>query len=1037
MSKLYRYLTTVPKPADKNYKKFWEEEEKKVLEGVNIDGFQFSGWLYWHINHWVINMDDLLPNGEIVSKPGNPLLRDNELLINEALLKAEDHENPNTQERKRKGLVILGLRQMGKDLANSCKLYTDTGPITIGDCKVGDKIFDESGNKTTIIGKYPQGVKPIYTLRLLDGRVIECGLEHNWYVWDRVNKKYFVKTTEELIKNYRSYRNSWKARSNPYEYRYYIDTAEPIKHSIKDTRIVPYILGLWLGDGHSATSGFTNTDAAIIDYIYEYASNHNLKVRKSGISYFLSAKNKSYKNELLENLKFYDLLNNKHIPDIYLRNHEVLRFELLRGLMDSDGWCDKDGTIGFTTTNVTLADNFEELCRGLGVVVTRSIKYPTCIYKGEISYGMAAHTFNIFTDYPIFKLSRKLGNMGRSKKRYKDRVPIVSIEYKYSGETTCIEVDNKSHLFLTDGYTITHNTTFESSYSGRSGVIFKGSQNLILGTTLGDLNNITQNIDFGLLNCTPWFRTPRITRDWDSERVQLGFKDKKGDNQIWSQYVIRNTAGGKKTEAGAGTTIKSVVYDEIGKDDFIQAFIAIKPAMVGRFGYRAVPILVGTGGSFEKGEDAKNLFFKPSAHNMVEFTQSDGRVTGLFMPGTLRQDCKYSTTLGHWLLETGRLKHIPEGSELFSIPIEATDEALALKTILAERDAALLDPDPKAWLKQVMYYPLTPEEVFLTDTNNSFPIQAIERHIADLKENYKPQCVELYREPDGSVTWRFSEKRIISQFPIDRTTITDAPVVIYEEPIKGLPYATYVCGIDPYNQDVASGTSPSLGSVYIFKRMYDALGNFQNSIVASYTGRPKTLKEFYEICEMIIDMYNAVALPENEGSIIQYFIQKHKEHVLFDSPALTRYINPTSSTQSRQKGLAATTPNQKHYMKLMVEYTIEEMINEAEKSIQANLGVRRIPDLMLLEEMKQYRGKNSNTQRGVHDGNFDRICAFGHCLTLANYLDRDYPIFGFRQKEEQVKRANIPFSPFPLHERDDSNPHIISPFSIQKIYRSF
>lgn len=699
--KLYKNIKNKPPaPEDpKYYEKlsqaeydFWKEEDKKVLEGVNIDGYQFSGWLYWHINHWCINMDEQLPNGEIVSRAGTPLLRDNELIINEALLQAEDFFNPDVQNRKRKGLVILGLRQMGK-------------------------------------------------------------------------------------------------------------------------------------------------------------------------------------------------------------------------------------------------------------------------------------------------------------------------------------------------------TTFESSYSGRSGVIFKGSQNLILGTTQGDLNNITQNIDFGLLNCTPWFRTPRITRDWDSERVLLGYKTAagSGDNIVWSTYVIRNTAGGKKTEAAAGTTIKSVVYDEIGKDDFIQAFIAAKPAMIGRFGYRAVPILVGTGGSFEKGTDAKNLFFKPAAHNLVEFTQPDGRVTGLFMPGTLRQDCKYKTTLGQWLLDTGRLQSIPPDSELFMVQMEATDEEAALEIINKSREAVLMDPDPKAWLKEVMYYPLTVDEVFLTDSNNSFPIKQIDKHQLDLKENYTPRLVDLKREPDGSVSFSNSQKKLITQFPVDRATITDAPFVIYEEPIKGLPYATYVCGIDPYNQDQSQGAS--LGSLYIFKRMYNPVGEFQNSIVASYTGRPRTLKEFYEICEMAMELYGAIGLPENEGSIVQYFVQRQKEHLLFDSPALTRYINASSTTAMRQKGLAATTPNQKYYMKLMVEYTIEKMGGE-ESDILNNLGLKRIPDIMLLEEMKQYRGKTEGTQRGVHDGNFDRICAFGHTITLAAYLDREYPILGFVTKEEKVRRQPQIHSPFPLHERDKGFGGVISPFNLKSPFRS-
>ena len=204
---------------------------------------------------------------------------------------------------------------------------------------------------------------------------------------------------------------------------------------------------------------------------------------------------------------------------------------------------------------------------------------------------------------------------------------------------------------------------------------------------------------------------------------------------------------------------------------------------------------------------------------MVEFIQPDGRATGLFMPGTLRQDCKYRTTLGQWLLDTGRMTYIPPGSELFDTPMEATDETKAHDIIMRSREAAMLDEDPKVWLKEVMYYPLTIDEVFLTDSNNPFPLKQLDKHIVNLKENYKPQYIDLIRNPDKTVGFKNSEKRIITQFPIQRSTLTEAPCVMYEPPISNLPYATYVAGIDPYNQDTSSESSPSLGSIYIMKRM--------------------------------------------------------------------------------------------------------------------------------------------------------------------------------------------------------------------------
>lgn len=599
---------------------------------------------------------------------------------------------------------------------------------------------------------------------------------------------------------------------------------------------------------------------------------------------------------------------------------------------------------------------------------------------------------------------------------------------------------NRRHLIILGARQISK-TTFEASFLGRSGLLYKGSQNLILSTNGGDMNNITASLDFGLLNCSKYFYVNRITKDWDQERVVLGLEDKKRNRIVtWSQYVLRNSSAGNKTEAGAGVTIKAGIYDEIGKEKWLESFKAAEKAMVSRYGIRAVFIAVGTGGSFEKGADAQSAFFSPDTHKFVKYVQPDGRETGLFISGLYRQDCKVKTTLGEYLQTEdaqellGELripKYIPPDSELFYTTIHVADRELAMKRILEDRAAARMDPNARMYIKTIAYDPLTVDEIFLSDSHSPFAelYEDMKKHQTNLKENYEPQSVKLYRDPDQSVKWSYVDRRPIMEFPATTKTDTDAPVIIYEPPIQNLPYATYVCGIDPYNQDRSSDGIPSLGVCYIFKRMYDPAGEFQNSIVASYAARPRTLTEFYNICEMMIDMYHALALPENEGSIIQHFISRKKEHLLFDSPALTRYINPNSATQSRQKGLAATTPNQRHYMKLMFEYFAEGMKENVGGHEYHRYGLTRIPDPMLIAEALGYRSKSANAIRGVHDGNFDRICAFGHCLTLANYLDRDFPVLGRLKTGPEPKRVGWIQSPFPIHEHDEDNPKTYSPFS--------
>ena len=56
-SLFYKNIKSVPTPDSKEYVPFFLEEKNKIENGVTIDGVFFSGWLYWHLNHWKIYFD--------------------------------------------------------------------------------------------------------------------------------------------------------------------------------------------------------------------------------------------------------------------------------------------------------------------------------------------------------------------------------------------------------------------------------------------------------------------------------------------------------------------------------------------------------------------------------------------------------------------------------------------------------------------------------------------------------------------------------------------------------------------------------------------------------------------------------------------------------------------------------------------------------------------------------------------------------------------------------------------------------------------
>ncbi|MFN7491974.1 MAG: LAGLIDADG family homing endonuclease [Cyclobacteriaceae bacterium] len=111
--------------------------------------------------------------------------------------------------------------------------------------------------------------------------------------------------------------------------------------------IDPYFIGLWLGDGTRHLTSITSMDEPIISEIYHQAKKWGLKVsinakqNNRAAAYSIVRGNVAgfgrEKNPLFNQLKVLNLINNKHVPSVYLYNSESVRLELLAGFIDTDG----------------------------------------------------------------------------------------------------------------------------------------------------------------------------------------------------------------------------------------------------------------------------------------------------------------------------------------------------------------------------------------------------------------------------------------------------------------------------------------------------------------------------------------------------------------------------------------------------------------------------------------------------------------------------------------------------------------------------
>src|SRR6187402_3182411 len=104
-SEFFKNIKKLPPPGTKEFEDLIKWEEEKCTGGVTINGVFISGWLYWHLNHWWIRIDDVDRYGNDIRIQCLPELRDNEWIRAEHLENCKIH---------RKGYIEVGGRQGGK-----------------------------------------------------------------------------------------------------------------------------------------------------------------------------------------------------------------------------------------------------------------------------------------------------------------------------------------------------------------------------------------------------------------------------------------------------------------------------------------------------------------------------------------------------------------------------------------------------------------------------------------------------------------------------------------------------------------------------------------------------------------------------------------------------------------------------------------------------------------------------------------------------------------------------------------------------------
>jgi hypothetical protein len=260
----------------------------------------------------------------------------------------------------------------------------------------------------------------------------------------------------------------------------------------------------------------------------------------------------------------------------------------------------------------------------------------------------------------------------------------------------------------------------------------------------------------------------------------------------------------------------------------------------------------------------------------------------------------------------------------------------------------------------------------------------------------------------------------VTDFPVKASTNKIGVIEMIEPPIDNAPFGLYVAGIDPYKVS-ESDYSDSLGSCYIFKRMTTDMSEpYQYMPVCWYSGRPKDIHEWYDNIRMMLKYYGATAMCENaDYGFIQYMIAKNETYYLAEGQSFLKQISPGTKHKSNY-GLPPTPAMITHWNNTAVTYCKEELVKERSDTgevLRTMLGVSRVLDPMLLEEMLKY---NKNK------GNFDRVRAFSIAVAYARQLDQSIPVVAVNQKPiEQVRNIS---SPFGINHPKQGIPRVKTPF---------
>lgn len=347
-------------------------------------------------------------------------------------------------------ITFLAPPGAGKCFAKGTKvLMFDGSTKKVEDVNLGDLLMGPDSKPREVLS-LAQGREEMFRVNPAKGSSWICNRSHILSLVHSVENKTYNLSIDDYISLPKSKKKNLK------QYR-----SNCIEFPRSDQEVPSYFAGLWLGDGTKGRVEVTTADGVMVEYLRNYAEKNEYNFReyqKKGqenlaASYRLTKDRSTAAkggNLLLNELKSFVVNDEKRIPKKYLIADKAQRFDLLAGLIDSDGHLSNNG-YEIITKYSGLCDDILFLCRSLGLAAYSSIKHNREYDRDYFRIFVSGDCSQI----PV-RLERKRAD-ARTQTKSVLRTGI-SVESIGEGEYFGFSVDC-DHLFLLEDFTVVHNSS--------------------------------------------------------------------------------------------------------------------------------------------------------------------------------------------------------------------------------------------------------------------------------------------------------------------------------------------------------------------------------------------------------------------------------------------------------------------------------------------------------------------------------------------------------------------------------------------------